>query len=190
MSQQKVKSDKIIVVDLETTCTNEHAEQFQNEIIEIGLSVVNLQTLTAEKNLSLLIKPQRSEVTDFCTKLTGITPEDVADGLLLPEACEILINEYQTNQYLWGSWGDFDRLIVNRECKQYKAKFPFNRQHLNIKADFALTYGLDELIGLDKATKLVNLAFIGQHHRGVDDARTTAQILIGMINRRRDSSGS
>jgi len=187
MPQQKVKSDKIIVVDLETTCTNEHAEQFQNEIIEIGLCVVDLKTLTAEKNLSLMIKPQRSEVTDFCTKLTGITPEDVKEGLLLPEACEILIAEYQTNQYVWGSWGDFDRLIVNRECKQYKAKFPFNRQHYNIKVAFGIANALDELIGLDKAVKLANQTFIGQHHRGVDDARTTAQILIRMIEASRQA---
>ncbi len=187
MSQPKVKSDKILVVDLETTCTNEHAEQFQNEIIEIGLTVVDLKLLTSEKSLSLMIKPQRSEVTDFCTKLTGITPDDVKDGLLLPEASEILINEYQTNKYLWGSWGDFDRLIVNRECKQYKARFPFNRQHLNIKGLFGVAEGLDELISLDTAVKMKNQPFQGQHHRGVDDARTTAQLLIHMVQKMRAS---
>lgn len=181
MSKPRTKSNKIIVVDLETTCTNEHAEQHTNEIIEIGLSIVDLKTLVAEKNLSLMVKPQRSEVTDFCTKLTGITPEDVQDGLPLPEACDILINDYQTNEYVWASWGDFDRLVVNREVKHYKARFPFNRQHLNLKALFGVVRSLEELVGLDQATKLAKQPFLGEHHRGVDDARTTAQLLINMV---------
>lgn len=181
MPKPKVKADKLIVVDLETTCTNEHGEQFQNEIIEIGLCIVDMKNLIAEKNLSLYVKPQRSEVTDFCTRLTGITPEDVKDGLLLPEASDILINDFQTNQYVWASWGDFDRLIVNRECKQYKARFPFNRQHYNLKAWFGLTYGLPELIGLDQAAKLINQPFLGEHHRGVDDARTAAQLYLNNL---------
>lgn len=185
MPQPKVRSNKLIVVDLETTCTNEHAEQFSNEIIEIGLCFVDMKTLTAEKNLSLMVKPQRSEVTDFCTKLTSITPEDVKDGLLLPEACDILIKDFETSGYLWASWGDFDRLMVNRECKFYKSKFPFNRQHLNLKALFGVTYGLDELMSLDKAVKYTNTTFIGQHHRGVDDARTAAQLYINMIQKLR-----
>ena len=180
MSKPKVKSDKIIVVDLETTCTNTHAEQFQNEIIEIGLCIVDLRKMIVEKNVSLLIKPLRSEVTEFCTKLTGITPADVQDGLSLPEAADLLIRDFQTNEYVWASWGDFDRLIVNRECKQYKARFPFNRQHLNLKALFGVIYGTDELMGLDQAAKLTAQPFLGEHHRGVDDARTAAQLLINM----------
>lgn len=187
MPQLKVKADKLIVVDLETTCTNEHAEQFQNEIIEIGLCLVDMKKLVAEKNISLFVKPQRSEVTDFCTKLTGITPADVKDGLALNEACDILVNDFKTNEYVWSSWGDFDRLIVNRECKQYKSRFPFNRQHLNLKAWFGLTYGLDELVGLDRAAKMTNQPFLGDHHRGVDDARTAAQLYINHIAKMRDS---
>lgn len=181
MSKPKVKSDKIIVVDLETTCTNEHAEQFQNEIIEIGLCIVDLKKMIAEKNLSLFVKPVRSQVTDFCTRLTGITQDDVKDGLSLPEAADLLVKEYQTNEYVWASWGDFDRLIVNRECKQYKARFPFNRQHLNLKALFGVVYRTDELVGLDRAAKLTEQPFLGEHHRGVDDARTAAQLLINIL---------
>lgn len=179
--QSKVKSNRIVIVDLETTCTNNHAEQYSNEIIELGVCIVDLKSLIVDKNISLLVKPQRSEITDFCTKLTGITPEAAQEGLLLPEACEILINEYKTNEYIWGSWGDFDRLIVNRECKHYKSKFPFNRQHLNLKVLFGIANELDELVGLDKAVKLVNQTFIGEHHRGIDDARTTAQLLINLV---------
>lgn len=180
MSKPKVKSDKLLVVDLETTCTNEHAEQFQNEIIEIGMCIVDMKRLIAEKNVSIFVKPQRSEITDFCTRLTGITAEDVKDGLLLPEAVELLIKEFQTNDYVWASWGDFDRLIVNRECKQYKSRFPFNRQHLNLKAMFGVVHGTGELPSLDQAAKMTNQPFLGEHHRGVDDARTAAQLLINM----------
>jgi len=185
MPQPKVRSNKLIVVDLETTCTNENAEQFSNEIIEIGLSIVDLKTLTVEKNISIMVKPQRSEVTDFCTKLTGITPEDVKDGLLLPDAALTLIKEYETDKYVWASWGDFDRLMVNREAKQYKARFPFNRQHLNLKALFGQVHGLDELVSLGTAVKMSGRVFEGRQHRGVDDARMTAQLYIDMLKKLR-----
>jgi inhibitor of KinA sporulation pathway (predicted exonuclease) len=181
--QHQVRTDKLVVIDLETTCSNDKAEQFQNEIIEIGMSILNMKTLLVEQNVSIMVKPQRSQVTAFCTKLTGIKPEDVEDGMLLNEACDVLIKDFDTQNYLWSSWGDFDRLMINRECKFYKANFPFNRQHLNLKADFALFYGLDELYGLDRAVKHAGIQFIGQHHRGVDDARTTAQLKIQMMQK-------
>lgn len=180
MTQKIVKCDKLLVVDLETTCTNTHAEQFQNEIIEIGLSIVDIKNYRVEKNLSLMVKPQRSEVTPFCTQLTSITPEDVADGLLLPEAAEILIKEYDSLSYVWASWGDFDRYIMNRECTHYKTRIPFNRQHLNLKALYSLNNMKDSLMGLGSAVKDSGMKFQGQHHRGVDDARTAAQIFINL----------
>lgn len=180
MSKPRVKSDKVIVVDLETTCSKGQFESFQNEIIEIGMCVVDMKKMIVEKNVSLYVKPQRSEVTDFCTQLTGITPEDVKDGLPLAEAADLLIKEFQSNEYMWASWGDFDRLIVNREAKHYKARFPFNRQHLNLKAMFGVIYGTDELLSLDAAAKFSNQPFQGEHHRGVDDARTAATLLINM----------
>lgn len=183
MSSPKVNSKKLIVVDLETTCTNTNAEQFQNEIIEIGISIVDAKNLYVEKNLSLMVKPQRSEITDFCTSLTGITPKDVEDGMTLTEAFDLLVKDYQTDQYVWASWGDFDRLIVNREAKFYKAKFPFNRQHLNLKAMFGLYYNLDGLLGLGAAIKHVGKIFVGRQHRGVDDARMTAELLIEMLQK-------
>lgn len=185
MPQPKVRSNKLIVVDLETTCTNEHAEQFNNEIIEIGLSVVDLKTLTVEKNISVFVKPQRSEVTDFCTKLTSITPEDVKDAMTLQEATQELIRGYETDKYVWASWGDFDRLMVNRESKQYKARFPFNRQHLNLKALYGQVHGLEELVSLGTAVKLSGRVFEGRQHRGVDDARMAAQLYIDMLKKLR-----
>jgi inhibitor of KinA sporulation pathway (predicted exonuclease) len=167
-------------VDLETTCTNTHAEQFQNEIIEIGLSIVDVKNYRVERNLSIMVKPQRSQVTEFCTQLTGIKPEDVADGLTLPEAAEVLLKEYDTLSYVWSSWGDFDRYMMNRECTHYKCRIPFNRQHLNLKALYGLNNFTGNLMGLGSAVKHSGMKFLGQQHRGVDDARTAAQIFINL----------
>lgn len=186
MSQHRTKTDKLIIVDLETTCSNNKAEQFSNEIIQIGVSIVNTKLLVVEQNLSLFVKPQRSQINDFCTKLTGITAEDVETGLTLAEACETLIRDYDTESYAWSSWGDFDRLMINRECKNSKAPIPFNRQHLNLKADFALFHGLDETVGLEQAAKFVGQPFLGRPHNGLDDARTAAQLKILMLQKARD----
>ena len=183
MTQRTVKSDKLFVVDLETTCSNGNAEQKQNEIIEIGLSIVDTKLFRVEKNLSIMIKPQRSEVTPFCTQLTGIKPEDVVDGLLLSEASELLMKDYGSLDYVWASWGDFDRYMMNRECTHYKCRIPFNRQHLNIKVLYGLTYRKDALLGLGAAVKDSGSTFIGTPHSGVDDARNAAQLFINMVGK-------
>ena len=88
-------TDKIIIIDLEATCwQGEVPKGQQNEIIEIGLAVLDSQTGIITKNQGILIKPQRSSVSPFCTELTTIT-QDLLDknGVSFEEAIEKLIRE-------------------------------------------------------------------------------------------------
>ena len=67
--------DMILVIDVESTCWEGSPPPGQSsEIIEIGLCPVDLKTLTRLEKRSILIKPIQSEISDFCTELTTLTP--------------------------------------------------------------------------------------------------------------------
>nr|WP_246581142.1 3'-5' exonuclease [Deinococcus aestuarii] len=83
------------VIDVEATCWEGAPPPGQvNEIIEVGLCVVDTVTRQRVGRHRLLVRPERSEVSEFCTRLTGWTPEDVRDGLSFAEACRVLEGEH------------------------------------------------------------------------------------------------
>lgn len=100
-------TDKIIIIDLEATCWQGTVPKGQeNEIIEIGLAVLDSTTGEISKNQGILIRPQRSEVSPFCTELTTITAKLLeSEGILFEEAIDKLIAEYQPDSYTWASYG-------------------------------------------------------------------------------------
>jgi len=70
------------VVDVEATCWEGEPPAGQHsEIIEIGIVVLNLETLERTGKRSVMVRPEHSEVSAFCTRLTGITPEEAASGV-------------------------------------------------------------------------------------------------------------
>jgi inhibitor of KinA sporulation pathway (predicted exonuclease) len=85
-----------------------------------------------------------------------------------------LEDEYQSKKRVWGSYGDFDRRQLERECRLKKVPYPFGSRHLNVKTLFAIKHRLTEEMGMDKALALLGLELIGTHHRGVDDAYNVA----------------
>jgi inhibitor of KinA sporulation pathway (predicted exonuclease) len=79
--------DKIIVIDLESTCWDGPPPDGQvSEIIEIGVALVDVASMQREAKQSILIKPVRSQVSDFCTKLTTLTANDLANAGTLADA--------------------------------------------------------------------------------------------------------
>jgi hypothetical protein len=68
--------DKIIVIDLESTCWEGPPPEGQvSEIIEIGVVTLDVASLERVEKQSILIKPVKSQISEFCTKLTTLTPE-------------------------------------------------------------------------------------------------------------------
>lgn len=110
--------DVILVVDLESTCWEGEPPPSQtSEIIEIGLCTVDLKTLTRIEKRSFLVKPVQSEISDFCTELTTLTPGMFADAGNLAEAVKALKKAYRSKDrlkpnFLWmmyrSDWGRSD----------------------------------------------------------------------------------
>ncbi len=96
--------DAILVVDLESTCWEGSPPSGQtSEIIEIGLCTVDLKTLKRTEKRSFLVKPVQSEISDFCTDLTTLSPDIFVDAGTLADAVKILKTEYRSKDRLWAS---------------------------------------------------------------------------------------
>lgn len=178
-----ISQDKIIVVDVEATCWRKEPPPGEiNEIIEVGICVLNLTTMQPVNKRGILVKPERSKVSAFCTRLTTITPEMVSTGVSFAEACATLEQEYDTKNYLWSSWGNYDLRIFAAQCALFGVSYPFSDHHMNIKALFASTNQLPKQVGLMRSIKMIGYEPQGTQHRGVDDAWNTAHVLAHLLN--------
>lgn len=178
MANRKKKMDKLVVIDLEATCYEEGFPRGeQQEIIEIGVCLLDLKTLKVENPQGLIVRPTMSRVSPFCTQLTTLTQEFVDKGMTLPEAMAILEKDYEIDKRTWGSWGDFDRKLMLKDCAAKGIQFPGEtRTHINIKNIVSVELGLDKELGMDAGCELYGLKLEGTHHRGIDDAKNIAKI--------------
>lgn len=174
---KKKFTDRIFVVDLEATCWNGNEPLNQcSDIIEIGLCTLDVQSGELGNKESFLVKPTRSDVSPFCTMLTSITQEMLRHTHPLPTVTNTIINKYHPQGRIWAGWGEWDRIRLEKECKQLGAQFPFGGRYLNVKTLFAISKRCNEK-GLAKAIEMMGWEFEGTHHRGHDDAWNTARIL-------------
>ncbi len=176
------KLDQIIVVDIESTCWEAAIPAGQeSEIIEIGVCTVDIASGRRLEKESILVKPERSKVSQFCTQLTTLTQAQVDQGIPFPEACSILKNKYLSQQRVWASYGDYDRRQFERQCQSRYVSYPFGSRHINVKSLLAIIHALAQEVGMAKVLKLLNLPLEGTHHRGGDDAWNIAGILSELL---------
>ncbi|HEY9876443.1 MAG TPA: 3'-5' exonuclease, partial [Candidatus Obscuribacterales bacterium] len=134
---------------------------------------------------SILVKPERSKVSDFCTQLTTLTQEQVDKGVDFANACSILRNKYASKDKVWASYGDYDRRQFEKQCQARKVSYPFGTSHINVKTLFAVIHAFPEEIGMAEALELLGIPLEGIHHRGIDDAWNIAAILSELLLQRR-----
>jgi len=185
------KLDKLIIVDVEATCWRDDSlpksmlpRRDDSEIIEIGVCTLDLKTLVISDARSILVKPVTSEISEFCTELTGWTQKDIdRGGHPLADACSILRKEYDTKNRSWASYGQYDANIFNRDCERKKVSYPFGKFHINIKAIVETVLG--RTVGMDEALRAFNMVLEGRHHCGVDDAKNIARIYAMLLDQMR-----
>ncbi|NEB03696.1 3'-5' exonuclease [Streptomyces sp. SID13726] len=172
------------VVDVEATCwPGSPPPGSVSEIIEIGLAVVDLSAGVRLARHRVLVRPVRSDVSAFCTELTGITQDEADRGLPFGEACRLLAAEHASGARPWASWGDYDRHQFTRQCGATRTPYPFGRRHHNAKAVFTEANGLRKRPGMAQALEIAGLPLEGRHHRGVDDAWNIAALVLGLVGR-------
>jgi inhibitor of KinA sporulation pathway (predicted exonuclease) len=180
------KYDQIIVIDIECTCWDGQPPPGQvNEIIEIGVCRLRPDTGDRFGKRSILVKPEHSTVSPFCTQLTSLTQEQVEGGISFGEACAYLEKEYKTRQRIWASYGDYDRQMFEQQCLGQGIPYPFGPTHLNIKTLFTLLRNMRHDVGMAQAMALAEMPLEGRHHRGDDDAWNVAQLLALLLNHKK-----
>jgi inhibitor of KinA sporulation pathway (predicted exonuclease) len=181
------KLDQILVVDVEATCwSGSPPEGEESEIIEIGICTLDVVTGERLDKRSILVKPEHSKISEFCTQLTGLTQKQVnKNGVSFEKACALLEREYLARKRIWASYGDYDRTIFQRQCEARSIEYPFSTSHINVKSLFALFYALPYEVGMTRALEMVGLELEGTQHRGGDDAWNIAGIFSALLLRQR-----
>ncbi len=96
------------------------------EAIEIGAVLVRANTLEVEAEFETFAKPVRHPMlTPFCTELTGVTQELLADAPAFPEAMAALRQAVLVGRWgvVWGSWGLFDDTQLRRDCAFHRVDY-------------------------------------------------------------------
>ncbi len=179
------RRDIVLVVDVEATCwdVKPPPDGQINEIIEIGFCFYDIASDELKDKRSLLIKPTVSDISPYCTRLTSLTPQMIAaDGIDFASACRMLVEDYQARNYLWASWGGYDRKIFRRQCRRLGVSYPFGKRHMNVKSVFASCHG-GQRLGMTRALELAGMELLGKHHRGHDDAWNIARLLQYLVRR-------
>jgi inhibitor of KinA sporulation pathway (predicted exonuclease) len=177
-------TDTILIIDLEATCWDGRPPRGQeNEIIEIGICILNTKTGEISKNEGILVQPQYSRVSPFCTELTSITQGMLdEDGILLEDALDILRSDYDSENLTWASYGNYDLNMLQSQARKFRVDYPLNNEHINVKTLFAQMHPIKKSVGMDRALKELKFPLEGTHHRGVDDAKNIAKILFWCLN--------
>lgn len=104
-----------LIIQAKTT----HAESIKDkEIIEIGACLLDHGTLLPYEPFSVFIKP-KGKISKYCTKVTGISPEDVSSGASLYDAIDAIneIYDLKEDPKPWASFGFLVCDLLNRQCK-------------------------------------------------------------------------
>jgi inhibitor of KinA sporulation pathway (predicted exonuclease) len=168
-----------LIIDLEATCCDrETIQREEMETIEIGAVLIDADGLKIIDEYSIFIRPKLNPIlTEFCKTLTTITQDDVDKAVGYIEAMERFKSWFrQYDDFLFCSWGDYDKYQFKRDCELHKIEYPFGSEHLNIKKEFAKKQGVKPC-GLDRALDMVGLKLLGTHHLGIDDARNMGHLM-------------
>jgi len=177
-------------VDLEATCDDvgESPRPLavvpdQMETIEIGLVVIDLETLEVVDEFQRFVRPRINPVlTDFCKQLTSIQQADVDGASTYAEVGQELaafIARYPGAA--WASWGDYDARQLERDAGLAACPSLLSGlQHFNVRKWHKGLYD-DQPKSLKLTVESLGLVWQGTYHRGIDDARNVASIIKEML---------
>ena len=176
----------IMVVDFEATC-GPGVSKTAAEIIEVGAVLYSFHgtplSVDASPKFHRYIKPQIvSTLTRFCTNLTGITQEQVDNGISFEEMLEqwlvfLTAHNCTPSEVLFASWTDFDIKQFRREVDRAKATLLNFTYSIDLQKAYKTTQKHSGIKSVAKALAEQNLEFIGREHSAIDDAYNTARLL-------------
>lgn len=185
----RTRLDRLVVIDLEMTCWEaDPPPGQQSDVISIGAVelVLDEQEPRLGRTFERLVKPERSDVSDFCTRLTGLTPAMLRRAPSFIEACSALNRTLGGSSKSWGGWGD-DRTALLEGAARHGITPPLEGPYIDLGALWGMLMGAQRSIGLRQALSMQGLEFDGTPHRALSDAVNAARIVSGVATTLRAS---
>lgn len=157
------------------------------EVIEIG--AVKLDgDLNVVDTFQSFVNPIYCPITNKCTKITGILPEDVKYKSPFRKVIHNFAEWINSTgpQYSLYSWSDSDKLQILKECEDKSLNamiLDCFKNYIDLQKEFSFLSGeeIHQQVSLKNAAQMLNIDFT-QEHRALSDADVTSKILIEMIN--------
>jgi inhibitor of KinA sporulation pathway (predicted exonuclease) len=180
-----VKNRRIVnVLDKELTCFADGIVPpgQQRDIIEFGVTSVDLHTLTIRASISLPVWPERSTVSAYCTELTGWTlPLLKKHGMPFGEACRRLRVKHGSGSRLVITDASEELDEVKQQCMDLGVEYPFGSDTLNVSALFIMLVQPQRQLSLKEMLEYFGMEFEGTEHRAVDDSYNLARLYVRLM---------
>jgi len=175
-----------IYIDLELTCWQDQTPIGNtNEIIQIGIVEADLVNLSIIHEDRYYVIP-KSEISEYCTNLTGITQSDISDfGMTFESVMKAIKRKYAPMNKVTLAWGD-DSTMLSKECFEKAIPNPF-REFLDFGTIFKLSMGTNCNYSLPQALSTLNLTFQGLRHDGLIDAKNLCALHLEFARRVREN---
>jgi len=190
------KFDYFVIVDFEATCEEKNAPDYPHEIIEFPGVIVDGNTGKVMDSWQHYCRPTiNSQLSEFCTTLTGIQQETVDDAQLFPEVLNNFNDWLESHglglQHTFAlvTDGPFDvGRFLRLSCLQHQLDIPdWAKKWVNLRKGFANFYrwnssaSQQKLPGLPTMLSRLDMEFVGSPHCGLDDAKNIARVVSRMV---------
>lgn len=173
------------VLDLELSCypSGIFPADERQEIIEFGLTTIDLRTMRIIKTVSLPVVPTMSSISPFCTELTGWTEAALRkQGVSFAQAVRWLTEKNGSRNRLLVTDSAGDRRAVEMQCAIAGVMAPFGDHELNVSVLYSMVTGDFRNVKLEEKLRRVGLAFEGRPHRADNDSRNIARLLAALTS--------
>ncbi|KFQ18765.1 ERI1 exoribonuclease 2, partial [Merops nubicus] len=172
--------------------------------VEFPAVLLNTSTGEIESEFHTYVQPQEHPIlSEFCTELTGITQNQVDEGVPLNICLSQFLKWIQKIQKekkiifgtdtlsnstseakacTFATWTDWDLgVCLQYECKRKQLRKPdLLNSWIDLKATYRAFYNRKPK-GLSGALQDLGIAFAGREHCGLDDSRNTARLAWRLI---------
>lgn len=166
--------NRIVCFDLEMCCWDKSIRKTTGEIIEIGLAEIDLIENAIVKRAQYYVKPDTDEISEYCSNLTGITPNIInKKGRPLEHVLKSVMKNFSTKQKVFAAWG-YDDVVLRNECKKKNLQYPI-REYINLATLFKINKRISNgRIGQRAAMEQLDIQWQGTQHSGYVDAYNLA----------------
>lgn len=196
--------DYLYVLDFEATCwhATDPNNKLPHEIIEFSLVLFDIAKNSVIAEFQQYVQPtERPVLSEFCTELTGITQNQVAQGVTIIQCLDLFkpwfmstvqrfnivvssdpFSRTNLKKGVFVTWSNWDLgVCLPRECNRKRIIMPeIFRCKVDLRALYINHYQTRPK-GLDGALNSLGMLFVGKQHSGLSDARNTAYLAGKMI---------